>query len=135
MSIEGGKKLSCTIAKAISELPYRYSPMKRDLSTFNSVNVNFGDSFSIEYEPGKSINNKADIDKWLTERYALFQDSGNFINEYEIHHLKWPVNKLNIISLKVNYPRFSKLIGSEPDQIHYSKGIQVVSWDKNKIPL
>src|SRR5690606_33910061 len=34
LSIEGGKKLSCIMAKGISELPYRFSNIKRTKNTY-----------------------------------------------------------------------------------------------------
>ena len=66
---------------------------------------------------------------WLTERYALFQDTDKSINEFEIHHLEWPIN---LSKLKLNYPRFKKLISEQPIKIHYSKGVKVLAWEKIK---
>ena len=34
LSIEGGKKLACTVAKKMSQLPYRYSKIKRTKNQF-----------------------------------------------------------------------------------------------------
>jgi len=38
LSIEGGTSLSCKLAKGISELPYRFSAMKRAKTVFQSSN-------------------------------------------------------------------------------------------------
>jgi len=72
------------------------------------------------------------LDKWLTERYALVQDSGDHINEFEIHHKEWEMKKLKIDYLKLEYPRFKKLINESPDLVNYSQGVQVIAWDKLK---
>ena len=69
---------------------------------------------------------------WLTERYALFQDTDKSINEFEIHHLEWPINEINLSKLELNYPRFKKLISEQPSKIHYSKGVKVLAWGKIK---
>lgn len=132
LSIEGGKKMSCKLAKGISELPYRYSKMSRNTNSYNSKNDEFNDQLDVEFNIGNQIEKKSELDVWLTERYALFQDAKDYINEYEIHHVEWTLNTIELERVKLNYPRFKKLINNEPDLSHYSKGIQVVAWDKKK---
>jgi uncharacterized protein len=132
LSIEGGTQISCLVAKTMSELPYRYSKMKRTGNAFLSENRQYGDSLEITYETGQEMQEKTGLDKWLTERYALFQDTDTSINEFEIHHIEWPTNDLQIKECKVNYPRFRKLFSRQPDKTHYSPGVQVVTWDKKK---
>lgn len=132
LSIEGGTKMSCQLAKAISELPYRYSKMNRVVHKFESCNAAFGDNFAVQFLPVEEINDKTELDKWLTERYALFQDANQFINEFEIHHLEWPIRKIKVEQLEVNYPRFKNLINNNPDLMHCSNGVQVLAWGKKK---
>lgn len=132
LSIEGGKLVSCTIAKGISGLPYRFSSIKRTKSKYNSKNSKFNDSLDIWFTIGNQIKEKTKLDKWLTERYALFLDSGKSIKEFEIHHLEWPINEINLKKIELTYPRFNKLIKSEPKRIQYSKGVQVLAWGKKK---
>ena len=128
LSIEGGSKLSCKVAKTISKLPYRYSNMNRTDNLFTSLNSKYMDSLHIEFDIGSKIKEKCTLDKWLTERYALFQDCGKTINEFEIHHLEWPINDIKISSLEIEYPRFSVFINDKPDRVHYSDGIKVLAW-------
>lgn len=132
LSIEGGKKLSCKIAKAISELPYRFSEIKRTNQKYQSQNSVFNDKLDIEFSIGKELNHKTELDKWLTERYALFQDTDESINEFEIHHLEWPINETDLQEFDINYARFKKLINDKPSKTHYSKGVKVLTWGKNK---
>lgn len=132
LSIEGGTNLSCKIAKKISELPYRYSKIKRSKNQYLSTNPEFKDELDIQFSIGEEITDKSALDKWLTERYALFQDTEKSINEFEIHHLEWPIRKIEVTNLKVNYTRFDKLIKGKPDKIQYSKGVNVIAWGKNK---
>ncbi len=133
LSIEAGKVVSCLLAKKMSGLPYRYSEMNRTDNQYHSKNLEFEDSFEIQYSIENELKNKTALCKWLTERYALFQDTGNSINEFEIHHPEWPVQEIKIDKLAVNYPRFKNLINGNPDKVHYSKGVQVVTWGKKKI--
>ena len=133
LSIEGGTKLSCKIAKYISDLPYRYSIIERSSKHYSSINLNLKDELFFEFEIGKQIEHKSELDNWLTERYALFQETDNYINEYEIHHLPWSVNDVEVKSLKCFYPRFKNLLNNKPDKMQYSKGVKVIAWGKNRI--
>ncbi|WP_108808155.1 YqjF family protein [Aquimarina spinulae] len=132
LSIEGGTSLSCKIAKAISQLPYRYSKIRRRKNQYLSINPEFKDELDIQFSIGEEITDKSVLDTWLTERYALFQDTERSINEFEIHHLEWPIQKIEVTNLKVNYARFDKLIKGKPDKIQYSKGVNVIAWGKHK---
>lgn len=132
LSIEGGKMLSCKIARGISELPYRFSKIKRANQKYQSENSYFNDKLDIQFTIGNKITKKTKLINWLTERYALFQDTDKSINEFEIHHLEWPINEINLSKLELNYPRFKKLISEQPIKIHYSKGVKVLAWEKIK---
>lgn len=132
LSIESGKFLSCLIAQRISELPYRFSTIHRSGNHYQSQNSEFNDKLEIEFSIGKKQIKKTALDSWLTERYALFQDAKKSINEFEIHHLEWPINELELHHLEVDYPRFEKLIHKKPVKTHYSKGVQVMAWGKEK---
>lgn len=125
-SIEGGKSLSCKVAKGISGLPYRFSKIKRSDNKYQSQNSEFKDRLDIDFTIGKEQNVKTKLDKWLTERYALFQDMDKSIHEFEIHHLEWPIREIELHRLDVDYPRFEKLINKHPSKTHYSKGVQVI---------
>ncbi|AOR27153.1 conserved hypothetical protein (DUF2071) [Formosa sp. Hel1_33_131] len=133
LSIEGGKRLSCEIAKGISKLPYRFSNMKRTNNTYTSYNSQFKDQFEVTYDIGEVNNNKDSLDKWLTERYALFQDTKKILNKFEIHHLEWSLRNIELKKININYKKFNKLIISKPNKIHYSSGVKVVAWDKQTI--
>lgn len=132
LSIEGGTKLSCQISKGISELPYRYSIMNRTPNVYQSANKEYNDCFKVAYQIGDIQTNKTALDLWLTERYALFQDTKEAINAFEIHHVEWPIHTLQVQKLTVNYPRFNRLMNNTPDRIAYSPGVQVVAWDKQR---
>ena len=132
LSIEGGTKLSCKIAKFISDLPYRYSLIERSSKHYWSYNLNFKDELYFEFEIGEQIKQKSELDNWLTERYALVQDTKKYINDYEIHHLPWLINDLELKSLKCIYPRFENLLNNKPNKIQYSKGVNVIAWGKNR---
>lgn len=135
LSMEANKRASCKILKLVSKFPYRYSKMNRNNSSFSSKNKLFNDAFNIEYSIEKDAAKKDDIDLWLTERYAVFQDYKSDIIEYDVHHIEWPIQNIKIKNLNVNYPRFSHLINNHPNKIHYSSGVEVLTWDKRKFEV
>lgn len=132
LSMEGSKRSSCKVLKAVSKFPYRYSKMEHENYRFESENIEFNDSFSIAYQLGEEPNKKDELDLWLTERYAVFQDYKSTIIEYDVHHIEWPIQSIEIKKLKLKYPRFNRIINEKPERAHYSKGVQVLAWDKRK---
>lgn len=130
LSIEAGNRVSCKIAGTLAKLPYRHSKMKREGTYYRSENSLYNDKMLITYEVGQEQKLKTSIDSWLTERYALYQDTEDSINEFDIHHIEWPIYKLDIAEIEVDYPRFDKLLNNLPDIKHYSTGVQVIAWDK-----
>jgi len=130
LSIEAGTQISCKIAKFLSDLPYRYSSINRKKSIFISKNKSFDDYLQLAFKVGKEIENKSEIDKWLTERYTLFQDSNSSINEFEIHHIEWPLYEIDFNEIQIEYQRYSNLLNTFPNRKSYSSGVQVIAWDK-----
>ena len=129
LNIEAGNLVSAKVSKFISNLPYKYSKMSRDNFSFYSSNKQ-KDEFKINYQIKENQYKKEEIDFWLTERYALFQEYKSTINEFEIHHIEWPIKEVEIKELNLNYPKFKDLINKNPDIQHYSKGVQVLAWNK-----
>ncbi len=128
LSIEAGKKISCEIARKVSKLPYRFSKVERSKNVFQSENSSFNDRLHIQYSIANKIQQKTKLDEWLTERYALYQDSNNVINAFEIHHVEWPLYDVKIQHLDIEYPRFKNLLKDHPDRINYSSGVKVLAW-------
>lgn len=135
LSMEGSKKSSCKVLKSLSKFPYRYSKMKRTEFNYESINAEFNDTFNIKYRLENTPVKKDETDLWLTERYAVFQDYKKYIIEYDVHHIEWPMQKIHVENLEINYPRFNYIINNKPDKVHYSKGVQVLTWDKRKLKL
>ena len=129
LSIEGAKLPSCKIARTMSGLPYKYSPMKRTIGYFQSKNIQSGSKFNLEYSKGGVMENKEALDIWLTERYALFQDTRLGVTEFEIHHVPWKVLNFDSLELDINYPSFQQYFSCPPDKSHYSSGVQVLAWN------
>ena len=134
LSIEAGKKISSKIAAFISELPYTYSKIKRTTESTCSKNINAQNCCDITYHIGSLIKQKEALDIWLTERYALFQNTNTALNKYEIHHIEWPLYSLKIHDIDIGYERF-KFINNSPEWVGYSTGVQVIAWRKERFTL
>lgn len=131
LSMELGKPVSNFLARYLTGLPYRYSEIDNKSTQYSSRNKEYGDKLEVEYEIKNKLLNKSPLDKWLTERYALFQDSRkNSIMEYEIHHHEWPLHEVGVKRKIINYDRFGVLIHSEPALVHYSPGVEVLTWGR-----
>ncbi|QDH78447.1 DUF2071 domain-containing protein [Echinicola soli] len=132
LSIEGGKRTSCKVAKSLSALPYRFSPMKRVNGSYHAANAACQDELQLKFRIEATLEEKSPLEWWLMERYALFQDSPNAINAYEIHHTPWPARKIALTKAFIKYPRFSKLFHGQPVLSHYSPGVKVLAWANEK---
>ena len=115
LSIEAAKSISCQIAKSISGLPYRYSKIERTSNSYSVKNSFYKDVFTVNFAIGEPHVLKDDLGRWLTERYALFQDTKDGLSQFEIHHMEWPLMELEIGKLKIDYPRFKELLKGDPD--------------------
>lgn len=135
LSIEGAKWLSCKIAKAMSGLPYNFSLMERTNGLFHASNKKQGSELNIVATKGEKILSKSSLDLWLTERYALFQDTKKTIAEFDIHHIPWEVMSVTPKRLVINYSFLQKYFNRLPDKSHYSSGVQVLAWDREEFKL
>lgn len=134
LNIEAGKILSVALSKMLSGLPYEHAEMSRNnLDNFQSIFHKKGFSFNVTYDVGEAIEDKTDLDDFLTERYSLFVDIGADLFRYDIHHIPWPLNKLKLYALETNYILGSINLNEIPVKVHYSSGVQVVAWNRIKI--
>jgi uncharacterized protein YqjF (DUF2071 family) len=130
LNIEAGRKDSSVIAQSISGLPYRYAKMKRTSSKFKSQRFSTGDSFQLKAIKSELVQRTTTTD-FLSERYKVFNTKGNSVVEFDVHHVEWLLYKLDVESLKIEYPRFENLLNDSPDLAYYSPGVPVVAWNKN----
>lgn len=134
LNIEAAKTISVLIAKVISGLPYEKAKINRTEKSYYSNNLKKGFNLTSEFEINEVVNNKTELDKWLTERYCLYNDLKRELYRYDIHHKEWEIKKINIKNLSVNYKIGEiDLNNREPNLTHYSEGITVIAWKREKI--
>ncbi|HNQ27833.1 MAG TPA: DUF2071 domain-containing protein [Aquaticitalea sp.] len=132
LSMEGSKRASCKVLKAISKFPYKHSKMTRTDFSYDSHNISENNTLQIIYRNKATSCHKDNIDLWLTERYTVFNERNGKLIEYDVHHLEWPLEEIDIKQLKLDYPKWNHLINDRPDRRHYSQGVKVLTWDKRK---
>ncbi len=134
LSIEAQKYLSVKLSRTLSGLPYEIAGMQREYGeqhTYRSMNSRTGNSLKAVYTIGPELAAKTPLDKWLTERYYLFLDSGGRLYKYAIHHAEWKLYKPEIAALEISYRVGSILLHhSHAAAIHYSDGVKVIAWPR-----
>ena len=134
MNIEAENYLSAWVARKLSGLPYEKSKISRIGNQFNSTNKLKNFKLHAEFEIREILSEKSHLDKWLTERYCLYLDENEQLFRFDIHHREWEIRKVGMKNLDLIY-RFKNdyLIDKNPDLVHYSKGVQVIAWQKVRV--
>ena len=134
INIESEKRLSAFISRKLSGLPYEKSMIKREAGKYSSLNAFRKFSLETEFEISENTIEKTDIEKWLTERYALFLADKGKLFRYDIHHKEWKIRSIELKKLKLDYKlQGLNLAEKQPDLVHYSDGVEVVAWKKVKV--
>lgn len=133
LNIEAGKWLSAFISKSLSGLPYEKSDIQRTDNQYISKNNRKDFHLNIDFQVSETLTQKTNLDLWLTERYCLFLDLGKNLYCYDIHHEEWEVKQLIIKNLEIKYTIGDCVLTHSPTLSHYSNGIKVVSWKREKL--
>ncbi len=133
LSVEASKAMSAYILRMITGVPYEFAQISRDELEFQCVNQKRSFKFGAKFDLGAAMH-KNELDRWLTERYALYVDSGKNLNRFDIHHIEWPVQNIVMHQLITDYTFQTFDLKRNPDIVHYSTGVQVVAWAKQQLP-
>lgn len=134
ISMEAGKSLSAFIARSMSGLPYEKALMFRDDKRYTSKNAKRDFELDAVFEIKESIATKTNLDRWLTERYSLYLDEKSNLYRYEVHHKEWEIKNVEFKTLKLKYKIGDlDLSKQKPDLMHYSDGVKVLAWGKEKV--
>lgn len=127
LSIEAASRISCWSARRLSALPYAHARIRRVVGTFTARSTPLGE-FHLAYRTGHPLTRKEQLDRWLTERYALFVEKEGHPVRYQTHHLEWPVRACELIDGKCTPLAWPGLFSGSPDRMHYSPGVAVLAW-------
>lgn len=134
INIEAEKRLSAFISRTLSGLPYEKSAISLSDKRYVSRNAKKNFSLDAEFEVREPLENKTALDKWLTERYCcLYVDPDNTMYRYEMHHKEWEIKQVELRKLELQYKIGAlDISGQKPDLMHYSEGVKVLAWKKQK---
>lgn len=130
LSIEAQKLLPALLARIFIGLPYIKSDINRDPGTYRSRNQKRNLQFKASYIVGSPIDTESDLDYWLTERHALYQQNGNKLHRLDIHHKPWPLQHLKISAQITGYPLIGNPVAVTPNIVHYAQRIEVLVWGR-----
>jgi len=134
LSIEAEKVISTFIAKKLSELPYEKADITRNEDVYSSRNENRGNSLQINYSIEPTNTPKSDLDRWLTERYCLYNKTDAGLFRFDVHHEEWKLDKLVLHEPSITYRIGDfNLTHENIDCVYYLKGVEVLSWRKVQI--
>ena len=113
-------------------LPYKRAAIHRENTasavSYYSMTGKHQKVISLVYKVEERIEEKAALDKWLSERYCNYQQVGGRLYRYNIHHYEWPLMTVSVEG-DINYTyeqlSFSLL---NMTAAHYSKGVNVLFW-------
>lgn len=133
LNIEAEKAVSAIVARILSGLPYEKADIHRTVQQFTSVNSKKGFHLSTTFEVQNEIEKKTELDSWLTERYSLYLQEEKNLFRYDIHHREWKIREVQIKELNLQYQIGGVQLTNYPDLVHYSDGVKVIAWNKQKI--
>lgn len=127
LSIEAASRISCWLARRLSALPYAYARMHRDAHRITARSAPLGD-VHLAYRPDRPLSRKEELDRWLTERYALFVEKESRLYRYQTHHVEWPINTCESLHVGCVPKAWPGLFSGAPVRAHYSPGVAVLAW-------
>lgn len=127
LSIEAEKLSSTLMARTVFGLPYVRSQMFRDESIYKSLNSKHKTHLLIDFSIGEEQEMDS-LDRWLTERYCLYNHKKGRLFSNDIHHVEWPIQSLKINQFDLSYQFGDLRIKSPAELYRFSPGVQVLAW-------
>lgn len=136
LHIAAGKWASVCLAQVLSVLPYRKAHIKRSHGAQQGFACRDGTGMQLvaAFTPGDKIAAPSPQDRWLTERYALYQRKKAALWRYQVHHAPWPLRTVQIGDLRFIPGHDLPLsLPPKPALAHWSAGVQVLSWKRELV--
>ncbi len=131
LAIEANKFLDVIIPRWFLGVPYVKASMHKRSGFFGSENKTKHKSLEVKFRAGTLIVNKTAIDKWLTERHALYVEKKRVLYRFDIHHKEWELQDVAVTSINQNYT--TGISTAPPGRQHFSKNTNVVIWGRRAV--
>ncbi len=134
LSLEAASSLACVAARATFGLPYFWASMRRaedgPLVTYETNRLLGGPAHStFRYRVGSELgpSEPGSLQHLLVERYYLFVEKGGVIHTGQVHHVPYPLRRVEVLSVEEGLMERAGLprpVGM-PALAHYSEGVDV----------
>ena len=132
LSIEAEKTAAAWLARTLSGLPYQKTKLRKKANTYR--NTAHQTSLNVSFEPKEELQQPSPLELWLTERYCLYLDKKKKLHRYEIHHIPWPLQAVEINHMELDYSSIHPVLTTQNlHHAHYARGVKVIAW--NSVPL
>lgn len=133
LSIEAQKLVPVLMARLLAGLPYVRSDITRNGSSIHSKNKERMLELDLKYHPKEQLNRKSELDIWLTERHALYQEEGGSLYRIDVHHKEWSLQSAKLKHKVVRYPIIgNSYYAGKPNLAHYASEVRVLIWARTK---
>jgi len=134
-SLDAGSLAAVLGARAFFRVPYFHSRMQiasgGSQVQFKSERRFSNASFVAEYRPVSAVYEAApgSLEHWLTERYCFFTTVSGKVFRTDIHHVPWPIQK---VEAEISVNKISGAAGlpleGPPPLVGYVKQQEVLVW-------
>ncbi len=142
LSLDANSSLAVWFAKTFFYLPYKRAEIQfnkvNKQTYFKSNRKENGDSssFQVHYQKEKQVYwaKPGSLEHFLTERYCLYCQSQGELYRVEVHHVAWPLQAAKgQIEQNSLLDQFKIETTDDPPLLMYSKGVDVVAWNLEKL--
>jgi uncharacterized protein YqjF (DUF2071 family) len=123
-------------------LPYYWADMTAEAVGGGGEEIHYtsrrrqgGAEVDVQYGPmGDLIGRKTDRERFLTERYCLYEVRAGLVMRTQIHHIPWPLHKAratfttNTVGRRVNLP-----LSRRPDLLHFCRQLDVLVYPPENV--
>jgi uncharacterized protein YqjF (DUF2071 family) len=133
ITIETNKLLTALFANAFIGLNYKKALLNRRRGSYTLRKSNENNQLAVKYITLTDVREKSIEDKWLTERYCAYEEINGQMYRFNIHHKPWPLKKIKLRQLKVQYQKQQFVLFSQkPDKAHFAHSQEVLLWGREK---
>lgn len=129
-------KLVPVLFHYLAGLPYRRADIKVQSGCvqYKEDNTAKGNLLHLKWLHDGAAFPGTELDRWLTDRYCTYQQNGNHIYRFPIHHADWPLQHISVEDSFVSF-KWNDIIltTGSMELLHYSPGVDTLFWMKQKL--
>lgn len=133
LSIESDRLAPMLLSRTFLGFSYKKADIIRKLNEFVLTNAKERHFLFTKFLPLEYIQNRTGLDRWLTERYCVYQKRRKQLYRIVIHHCPWPLKNMKMKKLVIHYQKGAlRLSNRKTEDKHFSTLQQVLIWGREK---